>query len=304
MLSSVAEKLYWFARYMERTTCTAELLGAYTQFVLDSALTSPPRWDVLVHITDGEEDYRSRYNDYLEDSVLNYMIRDRENPSSLINSIYHARENMRTTRDQFPVECWEVCNAMKITIDRMEGRHRLGNFDKLLAVTHEYSGIIQNSMCHDDAYGFLRMGKYLERADMISRTIDTFVLTAIAQDDEFEATLWLWPNLLKAIQAQSAFRRLSHSPLVAAEDVHAAMRFLFGERIFPRSLLFCVGVVQQEVARLESDSKMLYALNKISTMLENIRPEEIGLAEINQTIDHFQEELATVHMAIGERWFR
>ena len=303
MLSSVAEKLYWFARYMERTSCTAELLNAYTQFVLDSALTSPPHWDVLIHISDGEEDYLSRNNDYLQDSVLNYMIRDRENPSSLTNSIYLARENIRTTRSQFPVECWELCNTLKITLDRMEGRYRFGNFDKLLTLTYECTGIIQNSMCHDDAYSFLRMGRYLERADMISRTIDTFILTAIAQEDDFDATLWLWPNLLKAIQAQSAFRRLSRSPLVAIEDVHAAIRFLFTERSFPRSLLFATRVVRQEITRLEKDNKIVKKLNKISNMLINTNPEKIGLKKIHQKIDKFQEELAKVHDAIGERWF-
>ena len=304
MLASDAQRLYWFARYMERTWCTAELLSAYTQFVLDSALTSPPRWDVLVHITDGEEDFKSRYADYTEDSVLRYLISDRDNPGSLESSIASARENIRRTRDHFPVECWEVCNALKIAVERIEGRTwRFGNFDEILAATKEYEGIVQNSLCHDHGYSFLHLGKYIERADMISRTIDTFVLTAIAQGDEFEATLWLWPNLLKSVQSQSAFRRLTRSPLVATEDINAAMQFLFAEKTFPRSLLFCVQMLAVEVKRLDKSSAILEALGKIAGKLEDLEPEALTLAKINKTIDRFQEDLAKVHNDIYQRWF-
>ena len=47
MLSRVAERLYWMARYLERAEDTARLTQAYTHMVMDIPAGSEPGWDIL-----------------------------------------------------------------------------------------------------------------------------------------------------------------------------------------------------------------------------------------------------------------
>ena len=55
MLSSVAERLFWMARYLERAEETARLANAYTQFILDTPEGNEPGWRSLVDILDAEQ---------------------------------------------------------------------------------------------------------------------------------------------------------------------------------------------------------------------------------------------------------
>ena len=45
MLSRVAERLYWFARYVERTENTARLLLVRHNLILDLPTSVQPGWD-------------------------------------------------------------------------------------------------------------------------------------------------------------------------------------------------------------------------------------------------------------------
>ena len=51
MLSSVAERLYWMSRYLERTQDTARLIQAYNHLIMDIPKGAEPPWDLsLIHI--------------------------------------------------------------------------------------------------------------------------------------------------------------------------------------------------------------------------------------------------------------
>ena len=54
LLSSVAETVYWMARYLERAEDTARLTQAYTHLVMDIPRGADLGWDILVKILDGE----------------------------------------------------------------------------------------------------------------------------------------------------------------------------------------------------------------------------------------------------------
>ena len=58
MLSRVAERLYWMARYLERAENTARLVSVYANLLLDLPKGSELGWDMLVRITGIEEPFR------------------------------------------------------------------------------------------------------------------------------------------------------------------------------------------------------------------------------------------------------
>jgi uncharacterized alpha-E superfamily protein len=47
MLSRVAERVYWMARYIERAEDTARLVAAYNHLVMDIPRGSQPGWEML-----------------------------------------------------------------------------------------------------------------------------------------------------------------------------------------------------------------------------------------------------------------
>ncbi len=53
MLSSVAERLYWMSRYLERAEDTARLVSAYNHLIMDIPRGAEPGWDILIRILAG-----------------------------------------------------------------------------------------------------------------------------------------------------------------------------------------------------------------------------------------------------------
>ena len=50
MLSRVAERTYWLARYLERAENTARLINVYTGLLLDLPKSAGLGWDVVLEI--------------------------------------------------------------------------------------------------------------------------------------------------------------------------------------------------------------------------------------------------------------
>ena len=74
MLSRVAERLFWMARYLERAEDTARLVYAYTHLVMDIPKGAEPGWDILVRILNAEDSYAKHYRAYNETNVMKFLI--------------------------------------------------------------------------------------------------------------------------------------------------------------------------------------------------------------------------------------
>ena len=107
MLSRVAERLYWMARYLERAEDTARLISAYNHLILDLPKGVELGWDVLIKTIDAEAEVASVYQTATESNIINFLLTDDRNASSIRLSIKAARENVRTTRDVLPAQAWE-----------------------------------------------------------------------------------------------------------------------------------------------------------------------------------------------------
>ena len=102
MLSRVAERVYWMARYLERAENTARLVNAYTTLLLDLPRGVEPGWKHLVDIVGAGASFDARYARYDERSTITFLVADADYPGSIMSSLALARENVRTTRDILP----------------------------------------------------------------------------------------------------------------------------------------------------------------------------------------------------------
>ena len=112
MLSRVAERIYWTARYLQRVESSARLVNTYTNLLMDLPREVNLTWFNLVILNSGEEAYDARYKVRDERNVVKFTLVDDTNPSSMLVSLDQVRENLRTTRDVIPENAWELINEL------------------------------------------------------------------------------------------------------------------------------------------------------------------------------------------------
>ncbi len=112
MLSRVAERLYWTARYLERVENTARLVSVYDNLLFDLPRKIHISWFSLIEINSSESQYSQQYKVKDERNVVKFMLADEINPSSMLESLKMVRENVRTTRDVLPEDLWEWINEL------------------------------------------------------------------------------------------------------------------------------------------------------------------------------------------------
>ena len=116
MLSSVAERVYWLGRYLERVENAARLLKIYSAMLFDLPRGTSVDWSTLIDISGSHVKYAEIYQSFDEKQVVNFLLAHTENPGSIFSSLAMARENARTSREVIPSETWEQVNALYYTV--------------------------------------------------------------------------------------------------------------------------------------------------------------------------------------------
>lgn len=305
MLSRVAERLYWTARYIERVEDTVRLVSAYHHLIMDIPKGSEPGWDVLIRILDAEPDFHSRFRAANEQNVLRYLLADADVHCGIPYAVRAARENVRTTRDVLPEEAWEYVNELylycKEHAERSVGRRNRHAFlQGVLGRCQRMNGLINTTLSRDHAAGFLKIGQLIERSDMATRVLDVGVVDIVEREGAFAAIdAILWGAQLQALSAQVAYRR-QIGPIVERAPV---IGFVFKERTHPRSVAFCLKGMRQELAILRNNDESMRLADRARRRLSRFDPESMSPAQIHAFIDKFQVLLNDISESISRTWF-
>lgn len=305
MLSSVAERLYWTARYLERAESTARLVNSYTQFVLDIPIGHEPGWGSLVRVIDGNAAFENRYKNYSERNVLKFLIVNEDNTGSVRYSVRAARENVRTTRDCLPEPYWELVNELHLYVNEnaesaVARRDRFQFLDEIAARMQQLTGLVYSSMTRDQAYQFMRIGGLIETADMTSRVVDVAATTTLGVAAERTTAVdWLWTYLLRSLSAHSAYRREA-GPVTEAGDI---IDFIFKSKAFARSLHFCLNGLEEETEGLRNPRPVWQLVRKARQTILSFATEGFTLEELHDCIDAFQLQLSGLNEEIYKTWF-
>ena len=114
MLSRVAERTYWAARYLERIENTVRLISVYDKLMSDLPSSVGIGWYNLITINSAEEAFNERYTAQNERNVIKFLLSEENNPCSVVSNLRFARENLRTTRDVVPAESWVMINELNL----------------------------------------------------------------------------------------------------------------------------------------------------------------------------------------------
>ena len=221
MLSRTADHLFWMSRYTERAENTARMLDVnyQTSLLPQSAGVARVGWQGLLSISELLPAYNARHGDIAQKDVMEFMVKDEDNPSSIISCLRAARENARAVRGSLTTEAWETQNQTWLEAKRMlrDGefeRDPSQFFDWVKFRSHLSRGVVLGTMLQDEAFYFLRLGTFLERADNTARLVDVkfhavesdFFGTADERDQEYD--FYHWSSILRSVSAFEIYRKV------------------------------------------------------------------------------------------------
>jgi uncharacterized alpha-E superfamily protein len=179
MLSRTADHLFWMARYMERAENTARMLDVNYQMSLlpQSDDVAERGWRGLLSISELTGDFAKRHGAVTPKSVIDYMVSDAANGSSIRSCLMAARENARAVRGTLTTEVWETQNQTWLEFQRRVDDDAFQRspgeaFEWVKFRSHLSRGVTVGTMLQDEAFHFLRIGSFLERADNTARLLD------------------------------------------------------------------------------------------------------------------------------------
>jgi len=306
LLSSVAERVYWMARYIERAENTARIILVHNNLMLDMPHRIPIGWEPLVFIMGSMDTFLQRYGEAAERNVIRFLVADRSNPNCITCALAMARENLRTTRAIVPRAAWETLNdlyefARENAGSGINRRGRYAYMKRVIDSCQLLTGKLSGTMTHDLSYDFLRMGRSMERADMTSRVIDVRATNLLpTQTDELKPFEDIqWKSVLDSLMAYQMYRRHVHVRVRGRQ----ALRFLLQEPDFPRSVHYCLHEVEQCLRRLPGNEAALRVLGRAQRMVREVAIAEILREGLNDFIDALQLVHTELHDQLATSYF-
>ena len=252
MLSRTADHLFWMSRYTERAENTARMLNVHheTSLLPQSAAVSQYGWLGVLSLSELLPAYTERQGEVSPRGVMRFMVLDEENPSSIVACLKAARENARAVRGTLTTEVWETLNQTWLEMSRLA---RSGDFEEDPAEFFEWvkfrshlsRGVTLGTMLQDEAFHFLRLGTFLERADNTARLLDVkfhaveseFFGTASEKDLEYD--FYHWAAILRSVSAFEIYRKVYRDVIVPERVAELLML----REDMPRALHHCMSEV-------------------------------------------------------------
>ncbi|NML46312.1 alpha-E domain-containing protein [Ramlibacter sp. G-1-2-2] len=310
MLSRTADHLFWMARYTERAENTARMLDVnyQTSLLPQSAAVSKVGWQGVLSISELMPSYVAKHGEVDPQNVMQFMVKDESNASSIVSCLKAARENARAVRGSLTTEAWETQNQTWLEVNRML---RLGDFEKdpgqffewVKFRSHLSRGVTVGTMLMDEALHFMRLGTFLERADNTARLLDVkfhavqsdFFGAASEKDQEYD--FYHWSAILRSVSGFEIYRKV-YRDVIKPERV-ADLLILRPD--MPRSLHASLNEVVSNLAMVANDqsSETHRRAGKLRAELQYGHIEEILANGLHAFLTQFLDRVNDLGMRIS-----
>ncbi len=295
------------ARYVERAENCSRLLLSTQDLLLDAGADGADEsqfWGPILATTGDDELFLKMYPRITGRAVAEFLTLREDNPNSILSCVRAARENARTVRDQISDELWESVNSLRlyahspaaVMLDPTQSAHF---HEEVLKASSLFQGIAASTIPRGEAWYFLRLGTCLERADKMSRLLDTCASLPLAMPPHYLARPLRWAALLRSCSAWHAFQAQS-----SRLDPVLIVQYLLLDPTFPRSVACAVNEVHDTLKLLcGSAAKGDLALplrlaGRLQADLAYTPVEEIIESGLHDFIDDLQSRLNEIGTAI------
>jgi uncharacterized alpha-E superfamily protein len=310
MLSRTADHLFWMSRYTERAENTARMLDVnyQTSLLPQSDAVAMVGWQGLLSISELASVYKTRHGEINVRSVMDFMVKDESNPSSIVSCLNAARENARAVRGTLTTEVWETQNQTWLEVRRMI---KAGEFERDPAQFFEWvkfrshlsRGVTLGTMLMDEALYFMRLGTFLERADNTARLVDVkfhavqsdFYGAASEKDQEYD--FYHWSAILRSVSGFEVYRKV-YRDVIRPERV---AELLILRPDMPRSLHASLNEVVENLALVANDQsgETHRRAGKLCAELKYGRIDEILATGLHAYLTQFLDRVNDLGMHIS-----
>ena len=246
MLGRTANDLFWMARYIERAENIARLLEVGHRLTLLPQDAGRSEWRSTLRSAGCEAGYLARHRDIDTSSVVDYLLLDRDNPSSVQSCLATARRNARAQRTALTRDMWEALNGAWIAFPETAARAidagALSDlFDWIRDRSALFRGALLNTILRNDTFWFTQLGTFLERVDNTARILEDKYHVLLPENELVGGGVdsAQWAAILRSVSAHRSFRWVYRD---AFKPWHIA-DFLILNPQMPRSLRSCYGEI-------------------------------------------------------------
>ncbi|WP_208536231.1 alpha-E domain-containing protein, partial [Pseudomonas aeruginosa] len=187
MLSRTASDLYWMSRYLERAENLARMLDVSYSLSLLPQDRNGGGLDELAMpllITGTLDAYLERHGELAAERLLSFFALDPDNPASIYSCLAAARASAHAVRGRITLDMWENINATWLEMRGIaaEGilRYGISRFCEWVKDrSHLFRGATFATSMRNDAFRFIRLGTFIERADNTLRLLDARYQTQV-----------------------------------------------------------------------------------------------------------------------------
>jgi uncharacterized alpha-E superfamily protein len=276
MLSRTADHLFWMARYTERAENTARMLDANYQLSLlpQSDEYAELGWRAMLSISELSGIYSAAHHGMESREVVDFMAADMSNPSSIASCLRAARENARAVRSSTNSELWESLNTtwlecQRLLADGILVREPYSFFEWVKHRSHLSRGVQLGTLVKDDAFYFMRLGTFIERADNTARILDVkFEMMEQRADTSVQPFDYHhWTAVLGSVSGFEVYRRV-YRDVITPERV-AGLLILYGD--WPRSLAASIAETEVLIGQVTKgrDTEAARLAAQLSSELRN-----------------------------------
>ncbi|MFD0928814.1 alpha-E domain-containing protein [Methylophilus glucosoxydans] len=303
MLSRTADHLYWMARYIERTENVARVLDVtYNMSLLPSDSSNEAElWDAVLEIAGIRDIYDSNYKELSAANVIKHLVMDSQNPSSIYSSLRSARENARAVRVAMTTETWENMNTLWIEfgqyIKQDLTQSGLSEFcEWVKSRSHLFRGVCFGTMLRDEAFSFVRLGTFMERADNTARLLDVKYeyLMPMQEANDGAVDYYEWSAVLRSVSAFQAYQKVYRD---AIEPTKVSELLILREDM-PRSLHACYAEIMP-ILRQVAGSRHTEAERLAGQMHARLHYGRM-LDILKDGVHHFLDEFILANRKLGE----
>jgi uncharacterized alpha-E superfamily protein len=242
MLSRAATSLTLLGRHLERADHLARILGVHVALSLDrSDEPGPEFWVRFMELAGWRGSDTGR-----RDQAIEMVIAGTLGPS-VRASVAAARLAAQAVRPSLPSELYEQVNALHW---RVQGSWQPDLYPFLTDVQMTIrlvDGLLDETMAHDEARDFVRLGKFVERAANVT-TIVTRKSAELADSPEDALE---WTAVLKSCFAFESYQS-RHFGGVTPDRV---IECLLLDRTLPRSARFSTATALESVVRIDGSNR-------------------------------------------------
>jgi uncharacterized alpha-E superfamily protein len=245
MLSRTAESLFWMGRYIERADATARLLEMGRRMAMLPG--AGEEWRSVAQASGAALPKGTP-----DSEIIKHLLLDPEHRSSIMCCFAHARANARAIRTALTSDMWEALNDQWRLLEALDPDEALIDLPVWLDWARQraaaFRGAAETSLLRNEGYVFLRLGEFIERAEMTLRLLDVKYYVLLPETDVVGGgrDYHQWTSVLRATSAMRAYHHVyrgDYTPWGIAE-------FLVLSTMFPRSANFCYRALERNLAEL------------------------------------------------------